>query len=65
MKPSSNRRRKNRAESPSPSVKELIEKLSPEDTELLISILSSRENVRMVSTLESKALLESLVKGEA
>jgi len=48
----------------SPSVRELIEKLSPEDTDMLLSILRNRENVRMISTLESKALLENLVKGE-
>jgi len=54
-------------EHPSPmdgeSVRNLIEKLSSEDTQTLLSVLSNHENLRMVSTPEAKAMLEELVKG--
>lgn len=66
------KRKKKREEAPNPSpgtppaptVNELIDKLSPEDTKTLVDILTNHENVRMVSTLESKTLLEKLVKGD-
>lgn len=56
-----------RQEQPAPlageSVQNLIEKLSPEDTQTLLKVLSSHENLRMVSTPEAKAMLEDIVKG--
>ncbi len=60
----SDRFKKNQDSLDSAAVRDLIQKMPPEDTRLLLDILTHHKDLRMVSTPDAQELLEKIVKGD-